>query len=213
VLPDWAVPSRPRQEAIDEHPVKIREQWWHDKISARGLRGALPAGPILTRAEVWAPTDDVFTLLWRALAWGSGRFLRQNVRRLKSIADDVPRAERLLTKAMEESRKDPAAAYAALRPGLRNEIRYLGPAFFTKFLYFAGGGNPEHPCLILDQRVAAALNDHCEWKSLHSGNWPTVTYERYCTLLKRWAEEHRCAADEIEFTLFNGKPKAVSVAQ
>jgi hypothetical protein len=70
VLPAWAVPSRPRRAAIDEHVIHVREQWWRDAISARGLPGTPPARPTLTRAVVWAPTDEVFTLLWRTLAWG-----------------------------------------------------------------------------------------------------------------------------------------------
>jgi hypothetical protein len=123
VLPAWAIPSRPRRAAIDEHAIHVREQWWRDAISARGLPGTPPAGTTLTRADVWALTDEVFTLLWRTLAWGSGRYLRQNARRLDSIAADVPRAENLLARAVEESRRDPAGAYAMLRPGRRNEIR------------------------------------------------------------------------------------------
>ena len=145
----WALSSRPRRVTVDNHTVAVRERWWHEAIGARGLPGTPPAGPTLTRAEVWAPADTVFTLLWRALAWGSGRYLRQNTRRLDSIAADVPRAEKLLATAAEKSRHDPAAAYTVLRPADRNEIRALSPSFFTKFLYFAGGGAPDHPCLIL----------------------------------------------------------------
>jgi hypothetical protein len=95
-----------------------------------------------------------------------------------------------------------------LRPGGRNEIRSLGPSFFTKFLYFAGGGSPDHPCLILDRVVATALRDHCGWTSLHpTGPWPAETYRRYCGLLARWAQDYHCAPDELERTLFDGEPK------
>ena len=205
-LPVWAVPSRPRPAAIDNHPIAIRQQWWHQAVNSRGLPGTPPAGPTLTRAQVWAPADDVFTLLWRTLAWGSGWYLRQNARRLDSIRADLPYAEHLLARAAEESRHDPAGAYAVLRPGDRNAIRWLGPSFFTKFLYFAGGGAPEHPCLILDRVVATALRDDCGWASLHrTGPWPAQTYERYCSLLARWARDHHCAPDEIERSLFDGK--------
>jgi hypothetical protein len=69
------VPSLPRRTAVDEHSVDIRQRWWHDA----------------TRAEVWAPAGDVFTLLWRTLAWGSGRYLRHNSRRLDSIEAGDPR--------------------------------------------------------------------------------------------------------------------------
>jgi hypothetical protein len=209
--PDWMVPSRPRRTAVDEHRIAIRQAWWQKAITRRELPGTPPVTSSLTRADVWAPAEDVFTLLWRTLAWGSGRFLRQNSKRLDSIKADVAGAKDLLTEAAEESRRDPARAYALLRPGERNAIRALGPSFFTKFLYFAGGGAPEHPCLILDRVVATALRDRCGWESLHrTGPWPPETYQRYCDLLARWAKDHGCAADELERTLFAGEPKAAS---
>lgn len=207
-LPTWAVPSQPRQSAVDEHTVRIRAQWWREAITSRRLPGTSPDGPTLTRAQVWTTTGDVFTLLWRALAWGSGSHLRQNSRRLDSIAADVSRAEKLLTAAAEASRHDPADAYALLRPGRRNALLSLGPSFFTKFLYFAGAGAPEHPCLILDRVVATALRNHCGWTSLHRrGPWPAYTYQRYCDLLARWAGNHHRAPDEIELTLFTRGPQ------
>lgn len=209
--PAWAVPTLPRQVAVDDHAIVIRQQWWQQAITTRGLPGTVPVTTTLTRAAVWAPTDDVFTLLWRTLAWGSGSHLRQNSRRLDSIKADVPRAAELLNQAAVESRRDPARAYAELRHGRHNQISGFGPSFFTKFLYFAGGGAPEHPCLILDRVVATALRDHCGWTSLHrTGPWPPETYERYCHLLARWAKEHHCAPDELELTLFTGPRKVAS---
>lgn len=75
-------------------------------------------------------------------------------------------------------------AYELMRPHHRTEIRSLGPSFFTKFLYFAGGGAPDHPCLILDGVVATTLHDHCGWPSLHrSGPWSPEIYGQYCNLL------------------------------
>lgn len=202
-LPAWAVPTAPRRQAVEEHRVSIRAAWWREELDRRELPGERPAGPSLTRAEVWAPAGDVFTLLWRTLAWGCGSHLRQSARRLDSIAEDVDAARALLTEAAAVSRVDPARAFALLRPGRLNTVRFFGPSFFTKFLYFAGGGEPDHPCLILDRVVATALREHCGWESLHRiGPWPAVTYERYCTLLARWARTGGHAADEIEVTLF-----------
>ncbi|GLY48665.1 hypothetical protein [Lentzea sp. NBRC 102530] len=205
-LPAWAGPAPPRREAVDEHEITINGPWWREAVTARRLPGTPPSGPTLTRAEVWAAaSDDVFTLLWRSLAWGSGRYLRLNARRLDSIAADVPRASSLLTRAAEVSRRDPLEAYTLLRPGPHNAIRSLGPSFFTKFLYFAGGGAPDHPCLILDRVVATALRDRCGWTSLHrTGPWPAETYGRYCDLLTRWAQAGSWAPDEIERALFAG---------
>jgi hypothetical protein len=67
-----------------------------------------------------------------------------------------------------------------------------------------------HPCLILDSRVADALRRRCGWRSLHpEGNWPAITYQRYCDLLARWATEesarrqHTVGPDQIEGWLFS----------
>nr|AIU93530.1 hypothetical protein LRS1606.96 [Rhodococcus sp. NS1] len=68
-------------------------------------------------------------------------------------------------------------------------IAHLGPALFTKYLYFAGAAAPDHPSLILDSCVAVALVD-IGWISLHpETGWPAETYQWYCSLLARWAQE------------------------
>jgi hypothetical protein len=127
-------------------------------------------------------------------------------RRLDSIAADVTAARNSLTRAADLSRADPGGAYALLLRPSPGAITYLGPAFFTKFLYFAGSGSPDHPCLILDARVAMSLHA-IGWTSLRTGGaWPTWTYLRYLGLLSRWASEHGVAPDELELTLFNGNP-------
>ncbi|MBN6039965.1 hypothetical protein [Amycolatopsis sp. 195334CR] len=204
--PSWAIPVQPRPAAVEQHRIRIRTQWWHDAITTRGLPGKPPDGADLTRAQVWSAADeDVFTLLWRALAWGSGSYLRDNARRLDGVRADLAHAEKVLGAAAETARHDPGAAYGLLRPGPYNAIRSLGPAFFTKFLYFAGGGAPDHPCLILDRVVATALRDHAGWTSLYCTRpWPAQTYQRYCDLLARWGRQHHRAADEFERALFAG---------
>ncbi|TNC16611.1 hypothetical protein FHE66_14640 [Georgenia sp. 311] len=95
-------------------------------------------------------------LLWHSLAWGTGQRHRNNKRRITSVlaADDAPR---VLMLAAATSRRDPAEAFAILRPGGRNRFSWLGPNFFTKYLYFAGGGSPDHPCMIVDQFVRETL--------------------------------------------------------
>lgn len=204
-MTDLSTLTLPKAKAAVESAIKIRTEWWSAQITGRGLPGTPPSEREMTRIEVWTQANDVFTLLWRSLAWGSGPHLRLNARRLESVAEDVPRCEDLLTRAAELSRSDPAAAYSLLRPGDRNAIRYLGPSFFTKFLYFAGRGAPDHPCLILDRRVATTLHEQCGWTSLHrAGPWPAETYKRYCGLLARWAQEHHCTPDQLELKLFKG---------
>ena len=125
------------------------------------------------------------------------------------IIPGLPDTVALPRQAIMASTTDPRAAYSSLiRPG-RGVIDGLGPSFFTKLLYFAGGGELKHPCLILDANVARSLHD-LGWTSLPRvwANWYTDTYVSYCELLHRWAGElpsrksGPVAADEIEYSLF-----------
>jgi hypothetical protein len=101
------------------------------------------------------------------------------------------------------SRTEPRAAYGLLYPNNHTAIPELGPAFFTKYLYFAGGGAAGHPCCILDENVALALHKTCGWRSLPSKNWLDTAYDRYAALLARWVTKHRLGRlDVIERWLF-----------
>lgn len=92
-----------------------------------------------------------------------------------------------------------------LKPG-RNAIGSLGPNFFTKFLYFAGGGALGHPCLIVDNRVLRSLHRETERPLLdpdQTTNYGPAVYEDALLVMKVWAEElsHSArivGADEVE---------------
>jgi hypothetical protein len=131
------------------------------------------------------------------------------------VAADSDRCGGLLAEAAAMAADDPIAAYALLRPA-RTAINGLGPAFFTKFLYFAGGGR--RGSLILDARVAGRLRRSCGWASLvGTTSWPATTYGRYLELLHRWADEVSAGvrpvdADEIELQLFLATDASVAGA-
>lgn len=221
-----------RSEAVIRHSVRIDPEWWRNVLRDQGFGAAavLPDGhdaegsPTLSRGglfelvrETRLHLDDesVLRVLWHVLAWGAGTGARNNRRRVAAIAETRVGAVEALVMAMNLSRTDPAAAYSCLRPGRKNVVGWLGPAFFTKILYFAGEGDPVHKSVILDDRVAGALRDRCRWDSLRTGGgWPALTYARYSDLLGRWAAdlaepvERSVAPDEIERWLFCRGPKA-----
>ena len=210
-----------REVDISAHRINVSSRWWQNHLDSRGLPGGpLPvqrdgAKEFLTRADVWSRADrlkrdeDVLSLLWHALAWGAGtRGVRNDERRMDAIAAGRGRAVTLLRQAALLSHTSPEQAYQMLHPGGKGAISQLGPAFGTKFLYFAGGGRPEHPCLILDKRVATALAAN-GWLTLGAkGGWYPGTYGEYCTLARRWAGEQQqvqgapVAADQVEKWLF-----------
>jgi hypothetical protein len=115
----------------------------------------------------------------------------------------------VLSEAAATSRTDAAAAYRQLQP-YRNAVSHLGPPFFTKFLFYAGGGS-----LILDSMMARSLRRDCGWTSLTGlYTWPASEYVAYCELPSRWAGELSDAdareavrPDKIEYVLFRaGRP-------
>ncbi|MGV1005462.1 MAG: hypothetical protein ACOYEV_12015 [Candidatus Nanopelagicales bacterium] len=197
---------------ITNHRMPVSRQWWTDKLTGAGiadtvLSSAISRGEIFELAAKAAQDPDAaLALLWNSLAWGSGNKLRNNGKRIASVADDTARASALLMEAATLGRTSPFDAYELLYPQQRGVIHQLGPAFFTKYLYFAGGGSPTHPCAILDENVARALRDSCGWKSLpvEKAGWYTSTYDRYCTLLGTWVQQHNGIGrrDIIERWLF-----------
>jgi len=210
---------------ISKHRVAVNPEWWKRRLGDSGFAGEMfdAPGDALTRAALFdlgrAAGDspaDARRLLWAALSWGTGRRHRLNKSRIASVSEAADRLGKLLSEAAVASREDPEAAYRLLRPH-GNVVRYLGPPFATKFLYFAGGGDPAHPSLILDSRVAASLRDDGGWTSLTGVfSWPAESYGAYSRLLHRWAREagERLAdergprpvtPDQLEYALFRGR--------
>lgn len=210
--PAWlAEPSK----AEDFDPaLKINTDWWQKTLTAANREAEVPPtidGRLSRKAIFQIASRGIHepqvarTVLWASLAWGEGTRAFRNPGRVRSFLSNTDLNSGLLTEAAELATSEPEAAYRLLNRKIKN----LGPAFFTKFLYFSGAGDPVHPSLILDARVAAALRDHCGWDSLRVGGaWPPETYGRYCTLLERWARElthgdNPVTAELLEFRLFS----------
>jgi hypothetical protein len=213
-----------RAERIDHHEVAVPADWWNAALALHRLPGGPVTGrtghggaTVISRGQLFALASDVdlesehdvLRLLWHVLSWGSGFKLRHNHRRLHNIAKDPLAAAITLRAAASLASTDPESAYAKLYRATGTPIPHLGPAFFTKYLYFAGAGLPTHPCTIRDNRVAHNLHTRGGWTSLRSGgNWPPRTYQRCCSLLARWAAEESAhlgrevGPDEIELWLF-----------
>lgn len=214
------VENTPRDQSVNRHGFVLNTDWW------RGPLTDVPGGPVLnddgtqgsgliTRSGVFKLADDAhhdesgeaaLRLLWHSLHWGTNNSNRGNRKRIKSVSDDPRQAGTLLRAAAVASVTDAAAAFRILKPGLRPAIKHLGPGFLTKFLYFAGGGNPAHPCLIVDSRVLETLNRELDgalnFKYLFG--YGLKTYVNALTVLEDWAIDastkigRPVAGDEVE---------------
>lgn len=206
--------TRSRETYVLDHgftATQIGTGWWRDQ----GIELAFPSidddgTQRLTRADLFTMANDVkddedlLVFLWHVVAWGSGNSRRQNLQRIRNAR---ARPE-VLRRAFDAAREDGARhGYSTLVRSGGGVIPHLGPAFFSKFLYFAAPTN----CLILDARVARSLyadgwNISPRAKSPDgpfSYNWYTDTYVSYCDLLQRWAGELHTEPDMIERALFD----------
>ncbi|MDR6417560.1 hypothetical protein [Pseudarthrobacter sulfonivorans] len=212
------IEQHPRVEAIDNHGFDLNLGWWNSRISeSQGApitgrsgetgQGFISRGDIFALAE--AARDDesgigAVRLFWHALAWGTGTSHRNSPRRIASVTANDSVAL-LLHRASILSATEPRAAFRLLKPG-RNAIASLGPNFFTKFLYFAGGGALDHPCLIVDNRVLRSLQRETERPLLdpdRTTNYGPDVHEDALHVMKVWAQElshpeRSVGADEVE---------------
>ncbi|TQN42120.1 hypothetical protein FHU33_1514 [Blastococcus colisei] len=220
-LPEWLstnLRATPAAEVAGQ-PVTVNRSWWEERLDGTPFADELFDSPEerLTRTLLFElgeragkSPEDARRLLWATLAWGTGRRHRNNRARVTAVVKGGDELSEVLRRAAEVGRADPSAAYRLLRP-YRNAVSHLGPPFFTKFLYFAGGGSAAHPCLILDSLVAKTLRRQCGWTELTGWySWPANQYVDYCELLARWAKElsddvtgDAVRPDQLEYALFN----------
>lgn len=91
-----------------------------------------------------------------------------------------------------------------MRRGQEHHVRGLGPAFFTKLIYFAGyrrGAGGVQP-LILDKQVALRLPADAGPSRRREGGWPS----------SEWVEYLQWAAGQAKRTTFGGEPERVEMA-
>lgn len=221
---NW-VGQRRREEVIHQHGFRIPLRFW--KL-IDGLPGAPLAGEPLDESAVWISRGTLFDLAeaartdqsgesalrlyWATLAWGTGSPNRNNKRRVEAIRGNIGEAGRVLQESAELSTQDPYAAFMLLHPRGRNRLGFLGPSFSTKFLYFAGGGDPKHPCQIVDSKALATtyrITGEQAFDMPHGRyNYDVGTYLRVLTRFEELAEsastnKRTISADEVERWAFS----------
>ncbi|MEV1023019.1 hypothetical protein [Streptomyces sp. NPDC050264] len=143
-------------------------------------------------------------LLTAALIWGTGTKAQSVARRARifqdsSLQDIDARLETVLGVLRE---KGAVEAYYAFNNDHR--IKFLGPAFFTKVLYFTGHEQPTGPWrpLILDSVVARAIRSANPDEKWHGSGWTTPDYTRYLSFVHDQARQADVLPDQIEVALF-----------
>ena len=80
-------------------------------------------------------------------------------------------------------------------------MRYLGPAFGTKYLHFCQPTGQPGRALILDAFAAEGLQRFAE-TSLDPIPWAEPTYRTYLRLMHTWAGALKIDPEDLEYCIF-----------
>jgi hypothetical protein len=192
---------------------------WRPCIPPEAWPAALPGDGTLWRADIFGAANDwragrlsARAFLVAACMWGYGP-VGYGPARVRAVLQDDPDGSSLESN-LEPLRHDcPAtgdlrAAYQRFNRASGTRLRGLGPAFFTKLLYFAGyrrGAGGIQP-LILDRNVAACLPADAGAAAGLSWGWPSDQWMAYLTWAARQARRPGFGGepDRVEMALFTG---------
>lgn len=132
---------------------------------------------LFAMAREVSSAEAVLNLYVAVCAWGTGTKAQRVARVVKPLYENG--ALDALQRSFNAARStDPVDAYRRLNSADGDRIKGFGPAFFTKWLYFAAYDSTHRPegsvPLILDARVANALG----WPTV-AGRWPSSAYSEY----------------------------------
>ncbi len=145
-------------------------------------------------------------LLVAALVWGTGTKVRSVNRRALIFEHSSPAGiDARLGEALDVLLdKGAVAAYRAFNND--RHVPHLGPAFFTKVLYFAGHDSAaaRHRPVILDSVVSRSLKAEGAVDASWPGNgWTTDQYRLYVDWVHEYAQARGVLPDQVEVALFS----------
>ncbi|MDX3863241.1 8-oxoguanine DNA glycosylase OGG fold protein [Streptomyces europaeiscabiei] len=190
-------------------PLLPDSTWWPAVLDECPDVGRWPR---VDRRAVFSIASQVDTaegrrhLLVAALVWGTGTKAQSVNRRARVFEHSSPAdIDARLSEALDVLRARGAAdAYWAFNNDQR--VPHLGPAFFTKVLYFAGHdrATAPHRPVILDSVVSRALkaNDAVDTSWPENG-WTTDQYRLYVDGVHEYAQARGVLPDQVEAALFS----------
>jgi hypothetical protein len=132
------------------------------------------------------------------MAWGYGNVGYGAWRVAEAFKDHEP-GRKLLDVVVVLDNDGPKAAYRLMSGTSR--LHRIGPAFGTKFLYFADSGRHDLRALILDRLVAEWLRINTAFR-VNPVPWAPATYDAYLDQMHEWAEDLKVEPDAVELAIF-----------
>lgn len=182
---DMAAPERLRGEGGSYDPERVLSVFLASMIWGYGMVGY---GPYRTQRMLNHGSDDAE---YSALA------------QLVEVAQIAQQTQDGGLRAFEH--------IAEARSGGRSYLKYLGPAFGTKFIYFLTKASPEVATApVLDSVVAGWIQRNApEVERLRISSWCTNSYKHYAETLQKWAEDlprttagRQLEVDDVELLIF-----------
>jgi len=174
-----------------------------DRNFVRGLRNPIQRehvrnyGLEASKSLIAARRAFLATMVWGFGNVGYGRWRTERMMATANFENKIFKVAELL------GAKRTLDAYQSL--ALKNRIVGLGPAFGTKYLYFARGRDAEQsPPLILDRLVAQWLRENISL-DLNPVPWSQGTYKTYLEEIHRWANELNVTAEKLECCIFQAQ--------
>lgn len=215
ITADRRVPSEAtvHAQSISFYPRQWRNSWPEhlqvnstpilnlDDLDEKGRRTIDRSDLFSLGSKVETPADAL-NFFVAVYSWGVGTYARGVSRGLR-VLEDKDAGKKILSAlgTLRESDFDPRVGYAALNSYDQEKIKYLGPAFFTKLLYFYSHGRMSRRTntpLILDQYVARSLG-------CRSWGWTSAQYAEYILVVDeaRALLEDNISSDVVEYVLFD----------
>jgi hypothetical protein len=132
------------------------------------------------------------------MAWGYGN-VGYGAWRVAQAFKDQHAGRKLLNVVIALNTDGPQAAYRLMAGSSR--LQRIGPAFGTKFLYFADSGDHARRALILDALVAEWLRRNTTFR-VHPVPWAPARYDEYLDKMHDWAQTLRVDPDAVELAIF-----------
>jgi hypothetical protein len=205
VVDAWRSEGSQPQAGIPWPRRRWRNQFPHHSATLAALPDALSRGTVRRASrdalESPAAAERAFLV---AMVWGYGE-----------VGYGPFRVERILSSTTDATARLCAAARVVARDGMMGgyghlasaagRLRYLGPAFGTKFLFFCSPSS-QRPALILDRLVATWLAENAGM-SLDHVSWSPPTYKRYIETIYAWAHAEDMQPADLEECIFTAQAR------
>jgi hypothetical protein len=199
----WVAAGRPAQGPIDWP----RERWLAMLPEHSALLSSLPdrVSRITARRVTKHATrseEDAVNALLAVVTWGFGNVGNGPWRAREMLTCRPDSAARLLQVANVLDRDGPIAAYQLLRSECK--LKWLGPAYGTKFLALVQRGGARPAALIHDDLVRGWLAQHGR-PDLSVDAYRPPMYAAYLDQMQLWANELGAEPESVEWLIFQSR--------